>query len=55
VDDQDLHRRGQIGVATVAGDVGQVTDVLDACERLLAERPEVTLLSTHRQLFSDTD
>ena len=31
------------------------TDVLDACERLLAERPEVTLLSTHRQLVSDTD
>ena len=23
--------------------------------RLLAERPEVTLLSTHRQLVSDTD
>ena len=41
--------------ATVAGDAGQVTDVLDACERLLAERPEVTLLSTHRQLFSDSD
>ena len=44
-----------VGVATVAGDAGQVTDVLDACERLLAERPEVTLLSTHRQLFSETD
>jgi uncharacterized protein len=55
VGDQDLHRRVQIGAATVAGDAGQVTDVLDACERLLAERPEVTLLSTHRQLFSDTD
>jgi uncharacterized protein YlxP (DUF503 family) len=55
VGDTDLHRRVQVGVATVAGDVGQVTDVLDACERLLAERPEVTLLSTHRQLFSDSD
>ena len=55
VGDLDLHRRVQVGVATVAGDAGQVTDVLDACERLLAERPEVTLLSTHRQLFSDTD
>jgi uncharacterized protein len=55
VDDQDLHRRALVGVATIAGDPGQVTDVLDACERLLAERPEVTLLSTHRQLFSDTD
>jgi uncharacterized protein YlxP (DUF503 family) len=53
--DQDLHRRALVGVATVAGDAGQVADVLDACERLLAERPEVTLLSTHRQLFSDTD
>jgi uncharacterized protein YlxP (DUF503 family) len=55
VGNQDLHRRVLVGVATVAGDTGQVTDVLDACERLLAERPEVTLLSTHRQLFSDTD
>ena len=55
VGDADLHRRAQVGVATVAGDVGHVTDVLDACERLLADRPEVTLLSTHRQLFSDTD
>ena len=51
----DLHRRVQVGVATVAGEAGHVADVLDACERLLADRPEVTLLSTHRQLWSDTD
>ena len=55
VGDQDLHRRAVVGVATVAGEAKQVADVLDACERLLAERPEVTLLSTHRQLFSETD
>lgn len=55
VGDPDLHRRTRIGVATVAGQPAQVTDVLDACERLLADRPEVTLLSTHRQLFSETD
>ena len=55
VGDTDLHRRAQVGVATVAGDAGQVTDVLDACERLLAERPEVTLLSIHRSLIADTD
>jgi uncharacterized protein YlxP (DUF503 family) len=55
VGEQDLHRRAVVGVATVAGGAAQVADVLDACERLLAERPEVTLLSTHRQLFSDTD
>jgi len=51
----ELRRRFAVAVATVAGQAAQVTDVLDACERLLAERPEVTLLSTHRQLFSDTD
>jgi hypothetical protein len=55
VGDQDLHRRAQVGVAAVAGEAAQVADVLDACERLLADRPEVTLLSTHRQLFSNTD
>src|SRR3712207_8584707 len=55
VGDVDLHRRAQVGVATVSGDAGHVTEVLDSCERLLADRPEVTLLSTHRQLFSDDD
>jgi uncharacterized protein YlxP (DUF503 family) len=55
VGETDLHRRAQVGIATVAGDATQVTDVLDACERMLAERPEVMLLSTHRQLISDTD
>ena len=55
VGDEDLHRRVQIGVATVAGEAAQAGDVLDACERLLAERPEATLLSTHRQLFSEDD
>ena len=55
VGDLDLHRRVQIGVATVAGDAAQVGEVLDACERLLAERPELTLLSTRRQLTSSDD
>jgi uncharacterized protein YlxP (DUF503 family) len=55
VGDQDLPRRVQVGVASVAGQAAQVIDVLDACERLLADRPEVTLLSVHRQLVSDSD
>lgn len=55
VGDTDLHRRVQVGVATVAGDAAQVGEVLDACERLLAERPELTLLSVHRQLISSDD
>jgi uncharacterized protein YlxP (DUF503 family) len=51
----DLHRRAQIGVAVVAPDVGHCTDVLDACERLVAARPEIELLSAHRQLIGEED
>ncbi len=55
VGDADLHRRVRVGVATVAADAVHVTEVLDACERLIAARPEVQLLSVRRQLFRDTD
>ena len=55
VGDADLHRRAQVGVATVAAEAAHVTEVLDACERLIAGRPEVELLSVRRQLISDTD
>jgi uncharacterized protein YlxP (DUF503 family) len=41
--------------AAVAADAAHVTELLDACERLLADRPEVELLAVRRQLFSDTD
>lgn len=44
----DLHRRCEIGVATVAADAAHVIEVLDACERLVAGRPEVELLSVRR-------
>ena len=39
----------------MAADAAHVTELLDACERLLAGRPEVQLLTVRRQLFSDTD
>jgi uncharacterized protein YlxP (DUF503 family) len=55
VGDNDLHRRAQLGLATVAGDAGQVAAVLDACERWVAGRPELELLSTQRQLISSFD
>ncbi len=51
----ELHRRAEIGVATVGADARHVRDVLDACERLVAGRPEVELLSVRRQLTSSTD
>jgi len=55
VGDADLHRWTLVGVAAVAADAAHVTELLDACERLIADRPEVQLLAVRRQLFSDTD
>lgn len=55
VGDQDLHRRAAIGVSVVAGSAGWVTDVLDRAERLVAERPEVTLLSARRRMLRADD
>lgn len=51
----DLHRRALIGVAVVAADATHCKDVLDVCERLVAARPEVEVLSAHRQLFGSDD
>ncbi|GAA2985332.1 MULTISPECIES: DUF503 domain-containing protein [Actinokineospora] len=51
----DLHRRALIGVSAVAADAGHVTDVLDACERLVAGRPELELLSARRRLLGPDD
>ncbi|MGW2560125.1 DUF503 domain-containing protein [Streptomyces sp. NPDC001514] len=52
---QNLHRRVEIGLAAVSGDPGHLTDVLDRCERLVAGRPEVELLSVRRRLHGDED
>jgi uncharacterized protein len=51
----DLHRRALIGVAVVAPDAAHCSQVLDACERLVAGRPEIELLSTRRRLHSEED
>jgi uncharacterized protein YlxP (DUF503 family) len=51
----DLHRRALIGVAVVAADAQHVRNVLDGCERLVAARPEVEVLSAHQQLFGEED
>ncbi|POX39743.1 DUF503 family protein, partial [Streptomyces sp. Ru72] len=55
VDHMDLYRRAIIGLAAVSGDAGHLTDVLDRCERLVAGRPEVELLSVRRRLHGDDD
>ena len=55
VDSLDLHRRASIGVAVVAADAAHCGEVLDSCERLVAGRPEVELLSARRRLFGEND
>jgi uncharacterized protein YlxP (DUF503 family) len=51
----DRHGRAVIGVATVAAEPRRVVEVLDACERLVAARPEIELLSVRRRLHGGED
>ena len=51
----NLHRRALVGVAVVGADAQHCREVLDACERLVADRPEIELLSAHQQLHTDED
>ncbi|HKS49284.1 MAG TPA: DUF503 domain-containing protein [Amycolatopsis sp.] len=51
----DLHRRALIGVAVVAADGEHIRDVLDECERFMAGRPEVELLSARHRLLGPED
>ena len=51
----DFHRRALIGVAVVAADRAHCVEVLDACERLVAGRPDIELLSARQQFLSSTD
>jgi uncharacterized protein YlxP (DUF503 family) len=51
----DLHRRALIGVAVVAADPSHCRDVLDACERLVAGRPEIELLSARASIAKEED
>ena len=51
----DLHRRAEIGVAVVASTAAHCTDVLVACERFVAGRPEIELLSARQRLFNEEE
>ena len=51
----DRHGRAEIGVAVVAAEAAHVRRVLDSCERLVAGRPEIELLSVRRRLHGDDD
>ena len=51
----DLHRRALLGVSVVAADAVHVIDVLDRCERLVAARPELELLTARRRMIGPED
>lgn len=53
--EHDLYRRSTLAVAVVAADFAHVRYILDTCERLVAQRPELDLLSTRRRLFGPED
>jgi len=55
VDEQDLHRRAVLGVGVVGPDHAHVVEILDRCERTVAARPEIELLSVRRRLFGPED
>lgn len=51
----DLHRRALIGIAVVAPDSVHVREVLESCERLVAGRVELQLLSARHRLVGPHD
>ncbi|MDP4509440.1 DUF503 domain-containing protein [Nonomuraea polychroma] len=51
----DLHRRAEIGVAVISASAGNCKEVMDACERMVAFRPEIELLSARQRLYTDED
>ncbi|WP_127782379.1 DUF503 domain-containing protein [Rhodococcus sp. X156] len=52
---QDRYRRSVIGVAVVSSDAAHMHQVLDSCERMVAGRPELDLLSAHRRVLGPHD
>src|SRR6516165_4435707 len=49
----ELHRRTEIGVAVVTSTASHAVEVLEACERFVAARPGIELLSARQRLFND--
>jgi uncharacterized protein len=52
---RDRYRRAEIGVAVVSSTAAHAAEVLQACERLVAARPEIELLSARHRLVSEEE
>lgn len=52
---QDLYRRAEIGVAVVASTAAHARELMDSCERFVAGRPELELLSARQRLFNEEE
>ena len=48
----DLHRRAEIGIAVVSSTAANARQVLEACERFVAERPEIEVLAARQRLLT---
>ena len=53
--DLDLHRRCELAVAVGASTHAHAVEVLEACERLVAGRPELELLGVRCRVLDDDD
>lgn len=53
--DQEVHRRCEIAVAVVTSAHSHAIEVLEACERFIAARPETELLSSRTRVLDDDD
>lgn len=53
--DHDRYRRTMIAVAMVGYGMNHLTEVLDKCERHVANRPELQLLAVRRRVFGPED
>ncbi len=51
----DLYRRAEFGVAVVASTAAHCAEVLEACERVFAARPDLELLAARHRLFNEDE
>ncbi len=53
--EQERYRRSMLGVVLASSGVDHLHEVLDTCERHVAERPELQLLAVRRRVFGPED